>query len=167
MSLLAHTKTWWYPAFRACLGEESAWPEMAHPDPVAWVAALEDRYGPLSGRGLAVRLGQALFWYLPGLPTLERSPARRRERVLHGLTWLGNEGGAPLGLQAQAQTTPTGWQWHVLAPQGEPSPCPLWLGLLQEALYWLGGAIFRVDEIACRRRGAATCRFHIPYQPLR
>ncbi len=162
---------WWQAALHACLGPAAAqilaagWTQAA---PAAWVAALERRYGPRAGQGLAVRVGRALFGYLPLPVTVGMVPLRHRERVLHGLTWLGAEGGAPLGLQAQAEATATGWRWRILAPQDDPPACPVWRGLLQETLYWFGGGMtYQVEEVACRRQGAPHCVFHIPYRPLR
>lgn len=144
------------------------------------LAAFEEVYGELAGRGLVLRVGRAVFAYglreygadlgLTGsgfrlLPFPARLRAfgralgslfneaenQRLEIEEKGGKWLVHLTGCPLCIERQG---------------GEPM-CQLAVGLAEESLYWLsGGKIFQVEEIECAARGDADCTLQIDEAPI-
>jgi predicted hydrocarbon binding protein len=142
--------------------------------------ALEEAYGPLAGRGLALRIGRACFHYgiheyadQAGVNGLEFRmlplPARLRAGLKAFARFL-DRGSTPVHNLTE-QNGRLVWQVErcpLCARRSTPQPtCYLAVGLLQEALYWLsGGKTFHVEEVACQGRGDAACCFNIDPSPL-
>jgi predicted hydrocarbon binding protein len=138
-------------------------------------AALELRYGPRSGAGLAVRIGRACFQYCLrefgdelGLtePAFRMLPLPLRlDRGVGSLAGLFNRCGAgQVRLESQGGLL----LWHIrncpLCHQhtaAEPM-CYLFVGLLQEALSWLsGGKHYLVRETRCLALGDPACTLNV------
>jgi predicted hydrocarbon binding protein len=142
--------------------------------------SLEQVYGPLGGRGTALRTGRACLQYglreygsmlgitemafrLLPLPTKIHSGAKlfadlfnkQTDQVVR-IEEKGNK------LFWHIERCPLCWERKTTEPV-----CHLAVGLLQEALYWLsGGKIFNVEEIACIARGDPACTIVIDPTPL-
>jgi hypothetical protein len=142
--------------------------------------SLEQVYGPLGGRGLALRSGRASFRY--GLRIFGESAGLMKldYRLLPPKSKLRVGAGSLAGLLSQISDQ------HVRIEEDERSidwiveRCPLcWgrradgpvchmqVGFLQEFLYWAsGGKYYGVVETECAAMGASACRFHIDKQAL-
>lgn len=143
-------------------------------NPAALQAILTERYGLLSGQGVALRSGRAAFHYglrrwgeESGMISQEFRllPFQRRVRLgLEKMAFL-------LARYYQAKITTHEdefyWYWRVEAcPAGKgmatPPGCSLVVGLLQEFMTWSGGGkFFRVRENTCLSRGNDCCEFQI------
>jgi hypothetical protein len=143
-------------------------------NPAALQAVLTEKYGLLSGQGVALRSGRAAFHYglrrwgeESGMISQEFRllPFRRRMR-------LGLEKMAALLAQYYPTKITTRedelhWYWRIEAcPAGgrtSAAPgCSLVIGLLQEFMTWSGsGKFYRVRENACLSRGDDYCEFQI------
>lgn len=143
-------------------------------DPAALQAVLTERYGLLSGQGVALRSGRAAFHYglrrwgeESGLISQEFRLLPFRRRVRLGLEKMA----ALIARYCQAKITTREdefyWYWRIEAcPGGDcklATPgCSLMLGLLQEFMTWSGsGKFFRVRESTCLSRGDDCCEFQI------
>lgn len=148
--------------------------------PVQLIQAMEERYGEPGGRGLALRLGRALFHYTlqsmgegAGLNsvTFRLLPAPRRlEAALIGMARLPLE---YLGESVEASQDGPYWIWRVgdcAVCQGRftsSAACHLTTGFLQELTSWAGGGRFYpVAETECRAAGQPACVFRIDSRPL-
>lgn len=141
---------------------------------------LEHAYGPRGGRGIAIRVGRAVFKYgmreygseagmnegdFRFLPP--DAKMRAGGQALADL--LNQETDQHVSIREQdgkllwvSERCPVCWERHT----GEPV-CHIMVGLLQESLYWLsGGKIFNVEETQCIAKGDATCTFEIDPKPL-
>jgi predicted hydrocarbon binding protein len=144
------------------------------------LAAFEDVYGKLAGRGLALRVGRALFphalrEYGEGLGLTGTSfrllPFPSKLRTFGAaLSSLVNEGGDQ---RMQIEEQEGKLLVHLLRcplcaqRKASESACLLVVGLAEEALYWMsGGKIFQVEEIACAARGDAECTLQIDQAPI-
>jgi len=142
--------------------------------------ALEDVYGTLGGRGLAIRSGRACFKY--GLrefgeelgltdQTFKLMPLNAKIRA--GANTLAdifnNQSDLKVSLREdnhyyywQIQYCPLCWQRKVSIPV-----CYLAVGALQESLYWISsGKFFGVEEILCSAKGDSTCTIRIGKEPF-
>jgi predicted hydrocarbon binding protein len=143
--------------------------------------ALEERYGPRGGRGLALRAGRATFsdalknfGALAGVADLAFVVLPLQSKLRIGLPAF-----AKIFSQLTDQYTtveekddefvwtihkcPVCWGRH-----GEEKPvCFISTGLLQEALKWVsGGNEFRVNESKCIAVGEQVCEFIIQKEPI-
>ena len=141
---------------------------------------MERYFGPRAGRGLALRSGRACFMY--GLR--EFGPLFGIQDMAFRLLPLSTklEKGAQLFAQVfnrfsdqQVRLEETGDKllWHIdrcpVCWQRETDDpcCHLAVGILQEALYWIGGGkYFCVEETRCIAQGASACTVEIDKQPL-
>jgi predicted hydrocarbon binding protein len=144
------------------------------------LAAFEEVYGSLAGRGLALRVGRAAFPYVLreygdqlGLTAtsfrLLPFPSKLRSFGT-ALASLFNEGGQK---RMQIEEQEGKLLVHLLRcplcteRKGGETVCLLAVGLAEESLYWMsGGKIFRVEEIACAARGDADCTLQIDQAPI-
>ncbi len=151
------------PAFLSCL-----------------LAAFEDVYGNLAGRGLALRVGRAAFPYalreygddlgLTGTGfRLLPFPSKLRTFGA-ALTRLFNQAGDQ---RMQIEEQEDKLLVHLLRcplcsrRKGSETVCLLAVGLAEESLYWMsGGKMFEVEEITCAARGDADCTLQINQAPL-
>lgn len=150
--------------------------------------ALERAYGPRAGQGVALRIGQTCFKYglrefgpqlgltdlafrLLPLPTKVKISLEaftdlfnhaahqqvRLEEDEHHLFWI-------------VERCP--WCWgrqekHTRARAEVGSCCLFWVGLLQEALYWVsGGKFYQVEEKECIASGEGACTIVVVKTPL-
>ncbi len=143
-------------------------------------AALEILYGPLGGRGLALRSGRASFKY--GLR--EFGPILGCTDQVFRLMPINNKlkAGAEIFARAfnefsdqrvklhedgetiywEIERCPVCWGRHSDTPV-----CHLAVGILQEALYWVSsGKFFNVEETTCIAKGDPTCTIAIGKKPL-
>ncbi len=143
-------------------------------------SSLEELYGPLSGRGLALRAGRMCFKY--GLnefwPMAAESNLTFRLLPLNMKLIVGAGAFASLFNRYSDQVVHVAEEkdrilWHIercpfcWGRQTDAPCCHLAVGLLQESLYWVsGGKNFAVDEIKCIARGDARCTIHIVRKPL-
>ncbi len=142
-------------------------------------SVLEEAYGPRGGRGIALRTGRACFSY--GLrefgPQLGLTDLAFRLLPLPVKLKAGSQTLAGLFNQFTNQRLrleiddknifwhiercPLCWQRQTADPA-----CHLAVGLLQEALYWIGsGKFFNVEEKLCIARGDETCTIVVTIQP--
>ena len=144
------------------------------------LAAFEEVYGQLAGRGLLLRVGRAAFPYglreygvNLGLTTMAFRllpfPAKLRA-FGSALGSLFNEPESQrLEIEEQAGKLLvhlTGCPLCFKRLGSEPV-CQLAVGLAEESLYWLsGGKIFQVEEIACVACGDADCTLQIDEAPI-
>ena len=144
------------------------------------LAAFEDVYGNLAGRGLALRVGRALFAYGLREYGAELGLTGAAFRLLPFPNKLRTFGSALAQLFNEADQKRLEIEEqkgrllvHLLRcpfclerPQARAS-CELAAGLAEESLYWLsGGKIFEVDAIACAERGDAGCTLQIEQAPI-
>ncbi|RLC99212.1 MAG: 4-vinyl reductase [Chloroflexi bacterium] len=142
--------------------------------------ALDEMYGPRGGRGLALRAGRACFKLgiqdfgpMLGIAdlTFRILPLRMKLKVgLEVLAQMFNkftDHAVRLGEDEQyyqwiIERCGTCWGRKCDAPC-----CHLAVGLLEEALYWVGGGEnFYVEEITCIAAGDENCTILIGKQPL-
>ncbi len=151
-------------------------------------AALEEAYGPRSGRGVAQRIGRASFKY--GLrefgPELGLTDLAFRLLPLPAKLKAGSEAMATLFNSCTDQRVrierdetfiywhiercPLCWERHAQEGTGHAFSgpcCNLAVGLLQEALYWLSaGKYFEVTEEKCIACGDSACTILINQTPM-
>jgi len=146
----------------------------------ALMRSLDEMYGPLGGRGLALRSGRASFKY--GIkefgPVVGVSDLAFRLLPLPMKLKQGAEVFSETFNKFSDQVVrlteeedhflwenlrcPVCWGRHTETPC-----CFLAVGILQEALYWVsGGKYFEVHETACVACGDETCRIVIEKTPL-
>ena len=144
------------------------------------LAAFEDVYGDLAGRGLALRVGRAAFPHglreygadlgLTGTAfRLLPFPAKLRT-FGSALATLFNE---PNTKRVEVEEEDGRLLLHLLRcplcsnRHGSEAICQFAVGLAEESLYWLsGGKMFQVEEIACAARGDADCTLQIDEAPI-
>lgn len=141
---------------------------------------LELAYGAAGGKGLALRIGRAIF--KNGLAALGEQAGframefrmlpspRRIENGLQAMAAIANQMG-----QYEITVTSEGASWQLQSQRcpaclgrhsSEPS-CYWVTGFLQEFASWAGGGRFyRVAETECRAIGAPACVFQIDKHPL-
>ncbi len=172
----------WAWALTETLGEaeaqdvQRAWRKTAPDEPslAALLAVLERRYGAPAGRGIAVRLGQALFRRLAqhGRSDLPWRLLPTSARVTQGLTWIVHEVTPRLGFCAEVQDQGVSRGWHIFGrwchlPPEVPRPhASLWQGFFQEALYWLTGRVYPVFLEDAPAGKAVDCTLRVPPRPL-
>ncbi len=172
----------WAWALTETLGEaeaqdvQRAWQQVASADQplVALLAVLDRRYGTHAGRGVAVRLGQALFRRLAqrGRTDLPWRLLPTSARITQGLTWIVREITPLLGFCAEVQSEGAlqGWRivghWCPLPPEASRPHYTLWQGFFQEALYWLTGRVYPVFLEGAPAADPAGCTLRVPPRPL-
>ncbi len=141
---------------------------------------LEQLYGPLGGRGLALRSGRASFRYglkafgeTAGLMELNYRLLPPKSKLKVGAGSLADLLGQISDQHVQmhedeksiywtVQRCPLCWGRHADGPV-----CHLQVGFLQEFLYWAsGGKFYDVMESECAAAGAPACLFRIDKQAL-
>lgn len=141
---------------------------------------LEELYGPRGGRGLAMQIGRACFYY--GLKQYEDrlgfSDSVYRLLPQHKRIQSGLERAARLMneicfMDIEQSEDDQFYYWRarnsaqaVSRRLGGPT-CSMMVGLLQEFLAWnSSGKYYFVNEVECRANGALTCLFSIDKKPL-
>ena len=140
--------------------------------------AVEDFYGPRGARAMLLRIGRATFQFglrdqpailglagvaLKALPEktrmkliLERMAKAAQERV-NQPTVLKEEGDAFYFI---VEECPCHWR-----PPHEKPCCYVTVGVLMEAMAWITGKLYKVEEVACISNGASSCVYRIPKEP--
>jgi predicted hydrocarbon binding protein len=144
------------------------------------MAAMEDIYGPLGGRGLALRSGRASFKHAlrefgPGLGITDLAfrLLPMQTKISDGSDIFANTINQASGKRIQIEEAenqlyfhieqcPVCWQRHTETPV-----CHLVVGVIQDALYWVsGGKFFHVEETLCIAQGDPTCTICIDRNPI-
>lgn len=144
------------------------------------LSALEEVYGSLAGRGLALRVGRAAFPYALREYGDELGLTGTAFRLLPFPSKLRTFGAALISLFNEGESVRMQMEEregkllvHLLRcplcaeRQASEAGCLLAVGLAEESLYWMsGGKIFQVEEIACAARGDADCTLQIDEAPI-
>jgi len=142
--------------------------------------ALEILYGPLGGRGVALRSGRACFKYglrefgpMLGVTDLTFRLLPMSEKLSVGAGFFAEIFNRFSDQRVRTEETHERFFWHiercpVCWGRHEDQPvCHLAVGLLQEALYWVsGGKYFIVEETHCVAMGDPTCTIVVDKQPV-
>ncbi len=142
--------------------------------------ALEQVYGPVSGRGAAWRIGRACFQHglrEYGSGTGGAAAAFRLLPLPHKITvgaraladFFNQQSDQRVSVQEseekllwKIERCPLCWERRAREPL-----CHLAVGLIQEALYWVsGGRYFDVKETTCIARGESACMLAVDPAPL-
>jgi predicted hydrocarbon binding protein len=142
---------------------------------------LAEQYGAPAGRGVAQRLGRAAFKYLLGsfgselgLDALEFRLLPLRRRIDLGLDHMIQLFQQETDQTNRLESDPESHLWQIenspfcLPSQQPPGPACDWMvGLLQEALSWMGGGkYYQVREEKCIASGASLCTIKIDRIPI-
>ena len=152
----------------------------AFQDVRALLRYLEEAYGAPGGRGLALRIGRAVFRHglkelggQAGFRDMEYRILPSPRRVEQGLQTLAQLVGDTFQSPVAVTDEESHWQWRMDACpvcQGcrtEDPGCYLVVGLIQEFATWAaGGRFYRVKETGCRAAGDPACVFCIEKKPL-
>ncbi len=142
--------------------------------------ALEKKYGPRGGRGLALRAGRACFTYgikeygsILGLTEMAFRLLPLSTKLHTGTKAFADLFNKHTDQKVRVEEKEDQIFWHIercplcWQRKADEPVCHLAVGLLQEALYWLsGGKIFNVEETACIARGDGVCTIVIDRVPL-
>jgi predicted hydrocarbon binding protein len=145
-----------------------------------FMTAMEEIFGQLGGRGLALRSGRASFKYALreygpqlGITDLAFRLLPLQTKIRDGSVIFANTINQASIQRIQVEETeqqlnfhieqcPVCWQRHTDAPV-----CHLIVGVIQDALYWVsGGKFFHVEETLCIARGDPTCTICIDRNPI-
>lgn len=143
-------------------------------------AALEQLYGPRSGRGLALRSGRVAFKMglrqfgaALGLTDLSFRLLPFDVKLRAGANLFSDTFNKVSDQRLRVEEQPDRFLWHIEScpvcrqRQTQEPVCHLAVGVLQEALNWVsGGKYFPVEEILCIARGDPTCTIAISKTPL-
>jgi len=143
-------------------------------------AGLEKMYGPLGGRGLALRSGRAGFKFglrqfgdQLGMNEMSFRLLPMSEKLPKGAELFAGLFNQFSDQRVRVETCEAHILWHIercpvcWERQSQEPLCHLAVGLLQEALYWVSsGKNFIVEETACVARGDPACSIAISRQPL-
>ena len=142
--------------------------------------ALEEMYGPRSGRGLARRAGRACFalGIRDFAPMLDVADLALRvlplsTRVRTGLEVLSETFNKFTDHRVEVVEDDRYFRW-VMEPCGvcwerrtDGPCCDLAVGILEEGLYWLSGCKrFYVEEVTCLAAGDERCVIQISRAPV-
>jgi hypothetical protein len=142
--------------------------------------ALEELYGPSSGRALARQVGRACFRIgaedlnpVLGLTDLVLRVLPLRMRFKVGLEVVAHmfDRFSDHVVQLEEDEDHFGWVVEPCAVcwgrQTDTPCCDLLVGLLEETVYWLsGGKSFYVEEVSCVAAGDPTCTILVGKRPL-
>ncbi len=142
--------------------------------------ALENLYGPLGGRGVALRSGRACFKYgmrefgaLLGISDLTFRLLPSNTKLKEGISIFADIFNKFSDQRVRVEESKTQYRWVIeRCPlcwdrQCDKPACHLAVGILQEALYWVsGGKLFSVEETHCIAMGHASCIIEIEKQPI-
>lgn len=143
-------------------------------------SALEQKFGPRGGRGLALRAGRATFKYgikeygsMLGLTEMAFRLLPLSTKLHTGAKTFADLFNKHTDQKVRVEEAENKVLWHIercplcWERQSSEPVCHLAVGLLQEALYWLsGGKVFNVEETSCIARGDKACTITIDTIPL-
>jgi predicted hydrocarbon binding protein len=142
---------------------------------------LEDLYGPLGGRGLALRAGKSTFsdvfkdyGALAGVSDLAFKVLPLQTKLRIGLPTAARIFSQSSDQLTSVDETDDAFIWTIhrcptcWSRKGADKPvCYITTGLLQAMLTWVsGGMEFRVNESKCCAVGDTVCEFVIQKEPL-
>lgn len=144
------------------------------------LTALEKLYGPLGGRGVALRSGRASFKYglrefgpLLGITDQAFRLLPLNEKLSTGLNFFAEAFNRFSDQRVRIEETPVCFYWHIercpvcWGRHADSPVCHLAVGILQEALFWVsGGRNFRVEETQCIAQGDLICTIEIDKKPV-
>ncbi len=142
--------------------------------------ALEVKYGPRGGRGLALRSGRACFTHgikeygsILGLTEMAFRLLPLSTKLHVGARAFAELFNKYTDQKVRVEEKDNKIFWHIercplcWQREAEEPVCHLAVGLLQEALYWVsGGKVFHVEETECIARGDGMCTIVIDQTPL-
>ena len=142
--------------------------------------ALDEMYGPRSGRGLARRAGRACFRFgvkdfgpVLGLVDLAFRVLPLGIKLKVGFEVLAETFNRFTDHQVQLEEDDQYYHWIMgrcgtcWGRKSESPCCHLAVGILDEGLYWAsGGKTFYVEEVSCIAAGESTCTIIIGKHPL-
>jgi hypothetical protein len=142
------------------------------------LTTLETLYGPLGGRGLALRAGRASFKYgirefgpLVGSTNLAFRLLPLEAKLRAGAGLLADLFNQYTDQKVRVEEQEDRFLWYIdrcpvcWERKADSPVCHLAVGVLQEALYWVsGGKYFNVEEIACIARGDSACTIVVDKQ---
>jgi len=141
--------------------------------------AVEDFHGRRGARAMLVRIGRATFQYtlkeqpavlgLAGIALKALPMGMRLKLVLERITRAANEDvDQPAHVREEpdahyfvVEECPCHWR-----PRHEGPACFVTVGVLQEAVTWATGKMFKIEEVACISNGASACVYRIPKHPM-
>lgn len=143
-------------------------------------SALEQKFGPRGGRGLALRAGRATFKYgikeygsMLGLTEMAFRLLPLSTKLHTGAKTFADLFNKHTDQKVRVEEAENKILWHIercplcWERRSSEPVCHLAVGLLQEALYWLsGGKVFNVEETSCIARGDKACTITIDTIPL-
>jgi hypothetical protein len=142
--------------------------------------ALEEFYGPRSGRGVALRIGRACFQHglrefgpLFGLTDLAFRLLPLGARIKIGAASFADIFNKYTDQQVRLEDRGDILLWHIercplcWQRHSDSTCCQMAVGLLQEALFWVsGGKYFNVEESHCIGKGDPACTIVIEKTPM-
>jgi predicted hydrocarbon binding protein len=142
--------------------------------------ALEKKYGPRGGRGVALRAGRACFsngikeyGSILGLTEMAFRLLPLSTKLHTGAKAFADLFNKYTDQKVRVEEKDNKIIWHIdrcplcWQRNADEPVCHLAVGLLQEALYWVsGGKVFNVEETACIARGDGVCTIVIDQVPL-
>ncbi len=143
-------------------------------------AAMETRYGPRGGRGLAQRTGRATFKYAlrefgeaSGFTQTAFRLLPFEEKIQKGIGLFAGLLNRYTDQQARLIEEPAHYQVELQEcpvcrhRHTDAAICYLVVGLLEESLYWASsGKYYDIQETACTAAGQPACIFTIDKQPF-
>lgn len=143
-------------------------------------SALEKKYGPRGGRGLALRVGRACFAHgikeygsILGLTEMAFRLLPLSTKLHTGAKAFADLFNKYTDQKVHVEEKDNKIFWHIercplcWQRKTDGPSCHLAVGLLQEALYWVsGGKVFNVEETTCIAQGDETCTIVIDQTPL-
>lgn len=153
---------------------------IAFRDVRALMDSLEEAYGSQGGRGLALRIGKAVFRHglkelggQAGFQDVQYRILPSPRRVEQGLQTLAQVVSDTFENPVVVTDVGSHWLWRMEGcpvcqgcNTGDPG-CYLVVGLIQEFATWAaGGRFYRVMETECRAAGDPACVFRIEKKPL-
>jgi predicted hydrocarbon binding protein len=143
--------------------------------------AIEDLYGPRGARAILLRAGRRSFQYgqkehpaslglsgqdiesMPALSIQEKMRWPLRQMVA-AVTKTMNQP-ATLDEDGEGFLVAVGRCVCEYRPRHQQPCCLVAVGAIGEAMHWLTGRRFDVEEITCLNLGADACRYRIPKTP--
>jgi len=140
--------------------------------------AVEEFYGPRGARAMLLRIGRATFHFglrdqpailgLVGV-ALKAIPEKTRmklilDRMAKAATETVNQPTKVVDEEDAfyfvVDACPCQWR-----PEHDKPCCFTTVGVLMEAMAWITGKVYKVEEVACMANGASNCVYRIPKQP--
>lgn len=141
--------------------------------------ALEELYGPLGGRAVAIRAGRASLHYfledlgaIVGITNLALRLLPLSMKIKEGLNAIADTFNKTSDQIVRVEEQPERFLFHVdrcpvcWGRTAAQPVCHLTLGVLEETLHWAtNGREFNIQETLCIARGDPSCTYVIPKRP--